>query len=195
MLKIGITGGSGCGTTTFGNILSEKGVYFINADEVYHNLLESDCELREGLVQRFGARIAENGRIDRRVLAGIVFSDAGALADLERITHRAVTDKIGELLRERAPECAAIEAIALFECGLAASCDATVGVICDRRIRLERIIARDGLTPEQAEARISAQKPDEYYIANCGYIADNSGTVERLRETAEKIYAQIRKGK
>lgn len=188
---LGITGGSGCGTTTVGLMLREKGFCFIDADAVYHELLEHDESLRIRLTVRFGHGILSDGKINRRALAAIVFSDEDALADLNTITHGVIVEEIARRLRELNGRNAAVEAIALFESGLAELCDASVSVLCDREVRIRRITARDSITEVEAASRVDAQKDDSYFIDNSDYILLNNGTEAELRSALEHLLTAL----
>ena len=138
MKIIGITGPTGAGKTTALNALTSLGTCIIDADAVYHRLLEESAPLREALIDRFGDICDESGKIDRKKLGNVVFTDPAALAELNAITHRFVGEAIDQLLTgAEASGCpaAAIDAIALIESGLGARCDAVVGVIAPAEVR------------------------------------------------------------
>ena len=88
MKIIGITGPTGAGKTTALGALRELGAWMIDADEVYHRLLEESAPLREALTARFGDIQDKSGKIDRKKLGNVVFGDPTALSDLNAITHR-----------------------------------------------------------------------------------------------------------
>ena len=186
-MLLGITGGSGCGTTTVGRLLEEKGFYFIDADKVYHELLARDEALRARLTTRFGETVVRDGSIDRRALAEIVFSDSRALADLNDITHEVIIRRVKELIGGCGKAHAAVEAIALIESGMGEMCDAVVGVLCDEATRLRRITDRDSITEAEAKARIAAQKDSAFYIDHCDYILLNNGSREELADAVEAL--------
>lgn len=115
----------------------------------------------------------DGGGIDRKKLAAIVFGDPAALADLEAITHKYVHAEVSRRLSDwerDGGQVAAIDAIALIESGLGGICDATVGVTAPKELRISRIMQRDGLTRNEAEARIEAQQPDSFYMENCDHM-------------------------
>ena len=188
---LGITGGSGCGTTTVGHLLEQYGFYFVDADSVYHELLTGDSALKERLVFRFGSDIVRNGEIDRRALATIVFSDPQALKDLNELTHAVIIQAVSDRVHASGKPNAAIEAIALIESGMAQLCDAVVGVLCGREERLHRIMQRDSRTEAEAAARIDAQQDDAFFIDHCDYILLNDRTPEELREAVHALVQAI----
>ena len=131
MKVIGITGPTGAGKTTALNALRELGAEVIDADEVYHRLLETDEGLKKALKAAFGEQIGDKmGRIDRKALSEAVFP--GRLEELGAITHPAVLAAIGARVEKAQREgrpAVVIDAIALIESGLGEKCDAVVTVL------------------------------------------------------------------
>ncbi len=177
---IGITGGTGCGKTTALQAIKDLGGTVIDCDKVYHQLLSSDKNLLNAIESHFPGTVT-NGILDRKKLAGLVFSDPGELVALNAITHTAVREKVISLLTPR-PALAAIDAIELFDGGLAFLCDATVAVVAMEEDRIRRLIARDGISREQAILRIRAQKSEDYFREKCDYILENFGSQEDFYE-------------
>lgn len=171
---IGITGGTGSGKTTLLEIIAEHGGTVLDCDAIYHELLESDSSLLAAIETRFPGTVDE-GKLQRKKLGAIVFSDEGALADLNRITHSAITAEVLRRLEEK-PELAAIDAIALVESGLSRLCDVTVAVTAPEDIRVQRLMLRDGITEEYAKNRIAAQHNVQWFREHCDYVLENSGT-------------------
>ena len=177
---IGITGGTGCGKTTLLNLIADRGGLILDCDAIYHELLASDAAMLAAIEKRFPG-VVENGGLNRKKLGAIVFSDENALLDLNRITHAAVKQEVLHRL-ETAPKLAAIDAIGLFEGGLAALCDVTVAVTAPEESRVQRLMTRDGISEEYARARIAAQKSDGYFAALCSHVLQNCGTQAEFRE-------------
>lgn len=188
---IGITGGTGCGKTTLLNAVRAQGALTLDCDEIYHRLLRESAALRSAIENRFGA-VFSDGQLDRKKLGGIVFHDASALEDLNGITHTFITAEIDRLLEEhalRGGTLAAIDAIALFESGLADRCTKTIGVTAPREARIERIMARDSISREYAAARIDAQPTDDYYEKNCSLTLRNDGSREQFIKICGALFA------
>ena len=177
---IGITGGTGCGKTTLLELIGEAGGMVLDCDAIYHQLLRQDPELLAAIEHRFPGTV-EDGVLQRKKLGAVVFNEEQALADLNAITHSAVK---AEVLRRLEPKrgLAAIDAIALFESGLAELCDVTVAVTAPEEDRVRRLMARDGISEEYARSRIAAQHNDEWFRERCGHILENIHTKERFRE-------------
>ena len=177
MKIIGITGPTGAGKTTALGALRELGAWMIDADEVYHRLLEESAPLREALTARFGDIQDKSGKIDRKKLGNVVFGDPAALADLNAITHRFIGEEIDRQLsaaRAEGRSAAAIDAIALIESGLGDRCDAVVGVIAPAELRVRRIIVREGIPEDYAWQRVNAQQGEEFFRAHCDYLLENT---------------------
>ena len=170
----GITGGTGCGKTTLLKVIAEKGGLILDCDAIYHDLLEMDKSLLNSIEARFPGTV-EQGKLQRKKLGAIVFSDETALLDLNRITHKAVKAEVLRRL-EAKPRLAAIDAIALFEGGLAELCDVTVAVTAPEEVRIQRLMKRDGISEEYARSRINAQHGADWFLEHCDYALENNDT-------------------
>ena len=171
---IGITGPTGSGKTTLLNLIRDCGGTVLDCDAIYHDLLATDEAMLCALRRRFPAAFLQ-GTLDRKALGVTVFHDPAALQDLNTITHTAVKKAVQAELSQN-PKLAAIDAIALFEGGLAEVCDITVAVIAPEEDRIRRIMARDGISEEYARSRVAAQHDSRWFTERCTYTLENSGT-------------------
>ena len=178
---LGITGGTGCGKTTLLNCIAEQGGLILDCDAIYHELLRNDPALLSAIEARFPGSV-ENGVLQRKKLGNLVFSDEKALEDLNAITHGAVKAEVLRQLSEK-PRLAAIDAIALFEGGLATLCDITVAVTAPEEARIQRLMVRDGIGRDYAKRRITAQKSAEWFRERCDYCLENNGTQADFQKT------------
>lgn len=193
MKIIGITGGTGCGKTTALNELERRGALLIDCDAVYHRMLETDRPMLDEIEKYFPGAVVD-GKLDRKALGAVVFTDEEALCDLNIITHRHINLEIRRILREHAMNggtLAAIDAIELFSSGLAKRCTATIGVIADREVRIDRIMRRDGISREYAMMRVNAQRPNEYFIQKCSHVLENNGSQEEFIEKCRKTFEEV----
>ena len=193
MKIIGITGGTGCGKTTALNELERRGALLIDCDAVYHRMLETDRLMLDEIEKYFPGAVID-GKLDRKALGAVVFTDEEALRDLNIITHRHINLEIRRILREHAMNggtLAAIDAIELFSSGLAKRCTATIGVIADREVRIDRIMRRDGISREYAMMRVNAQRPNEYFIQKCSHVLENNGSQEEFIEKCRKTFEEV----
>lgn len=171
---IGITGGTGSGKTTLLKLIEAHGGRILDCDAIYHELLRTDWALLEQIEAAFPGTV-ENGVLDRKKLGAIVFADEEKLLQLNNITHSAVKT---EVLKHLDGALVAIDAIGLFEGGLAPLCDVTVAVTAPLDMRIARLMQRDGISEDYARSRINAQHDESWYRERCDHILENSGELE-----------------
>ena len=172
---LGITGGTGSGKTTLLNLIRDQGGLVLDCDAIYHQLLLTDTAMLSAIEEQFPGTV-EDGQLNRKKLGAIVFADENALLQLNAITHSAVRQEVLRRL-EAKPVLAAIDAIGLFEGGLAELCDITVAVTAPAQQRIARLMARDGITEAYARSRIAAQHEDEWFRQHCDCVLENSGDI------------------
>lgn len=193
---LGITGGSGVGKTTVSNILREKGIDIIDGDKVSRIIMEPGEPALAETVEAFGAGILdEDGRLKRRDLGKIVFSNLEKLETLNKITHKYIKKYFLEKAEASTSEIVGFDGAALFESGMNRLCDAVLGVVADEAIRVERIVKRDGITADDAKKRISSQKNNQFYIEKCEFLVYNNGNEEDLRVQIEGVLKKLVKEK
>lgn len=186
MKIIGITGKSGAGKTTVTKYLKKYDTEIIDADIIAREIVKSGMPaLAE--IEKEWEDVVENGALNRRALAKIVFNDARQLHKLNTITHKYIVEEIKQRIKKSNAEIFIIDAIALFESGLSDLCDVTVCVTANKDTRLKRIMARDNLAKVEAEDRINAQKSDEFYENRADFVIYNNETESNLEEVADRI--------
>ncbi len=193
---IGITGPSGAGKTTALSLLRERGALVLDCDKVYHELLESDRELLQAIGEAFPGTV-KGESLDRAALGALVFSDERKLEALNEVTHRFISREIDRRLRAFALEggsLAALDAVELIASGLGARCDLTLAVLADEGTRLERIMARDGISREAALLRLRAQKPEAYYRKHCDRVIENNGDPEHFANIFIQLLEEANNG-
>ena len=176
---IGITGGTGCGKTTLLTEIEKLGGLVLDCDAIYHDLLRSDNQLLSAIENRFPG-VVEDGQLNRKKLGAIVFADKQALQDLNTITHGAVRKAVLCKLASQ-PALAAIDAIALFEGGLAELCDVTVAITAPTEDRVKRLMARDNIPEDYARSRIAAQHDADWFRERCDEILENNGNLDTFQ--------------
>ncbi len=195
MLVIGLTGPTGAGKGEVAAIFERYGIPVINADHVYHELITPPSSCLQELAEAFGKEIIlPNGSLDRRALGYIVFNDPAARERLNTITHRYVMEEVKtrmERFRRDGVPVAVFDAPQLFEAGAHKACGAVISILADRQIRLERIMARDGITAEAAMRRILAQKSDEFFKTHSDYIIENNGSADLLTPMVHRILTEL----
>lgn len=193
MKIIGITGGTGCGKTTALHVLQELGAYCIDCDAVYHTLLDNCPEMRNEIIAAFPS-CAPTGVFDRKELGKLVFADPALLQQLNEITYGYIFAKVNYLLDQA--DCAgyhaaAIDAIGLLESGLSLLCHTTVAITAPDEKRLERLIAREHISPTYAQARMDAQRSNEAFSSMCRHTLCNDTTEAAFREACQELFQQL----
>ena len=195
MLVIGLTGPTGAGKGQVAKLFAQFGLPCIDADRIYHDLLLPPSPCLDELVDHFGASIlAENGELDRRALGQIVFYDPDELSVLNEIAHRYVMAEIRrrlEQLRRDNTRATVIDAPQLFEAGADKDCNVILSVLADPKVRIDRIVHRDGIDQSAAEARMAVQKPDIFFRANSDYVIENNDTPEALLPKIRQILFEM----
>ena len=176
---LGITGGTGCGKTTLLDQIQAQGGLVLDCDAIYHELLRQDDRLLNAIEARFPG-VVEEGSLNRKKLGSIVFSDETALSDLNKITHSAIRAEVIRRLAD-GPRLAAIDAIALFESGLADLCDATVAITAPEEDRVKRLMVRDHISEDYARARIAAQHPESWFRERCDHVLSNDADYQSFQ--------------
>lgn len=182
---LGITGSSGAGKSTVCEILERKySSQTINADKIAKQLSKQGTSYLQEIVQNFGDDILlEDGELNRRKLANIIYSNPEKRDELNNITFKYIKDEIKEQIAKSDNNIIAIDAPLLLEANLQEICDKTIAVISeDRDLQIKRIIKRDNTDKEHAIARLNAQHPNEFYIQNCDNTLINDETLEQQIE-------------
>jgi dephospho-CoA kinase len=193
MFVIGLTGGMASGKTTVAKILFRLGAQIIDADAIAKELVAPGQEALQCLVELFGAKIIDrDGRLNRGVLAAIVFNDQEKMAQLNAILHPQVIQKIVEKLSSIAktdPDAVVvIDAPLLLEAGMKCLVDEVWVVAADEENQIERAVIRDGLSREEAKRRLSVQMPLKEKLKHAQYVIDNSGAIASTIDQVEFIW-------
>lgn len=173
MMKVGITGGIGSGKSTVCRLFAQKGIAVYDSDAAAKRLMQEDGVLRRQLAGRFGEGTFRDGVLDRAYLAGIVFADPQALADLNALVHPVVMRDFDAWAARQQGSYVILESAILFEAGLEGCVDKTVAVLAPRELRIERTCRRDGCGADQVVRRIAAQLDDDALSARADYVVVN----------------------
>lgn len=195
---IGITGSSGAGKSTVCEILEkEYHLKVLNADKMTKQLAQKGNQYLEDIVTLFGQEILqENGELDRPKLANIIYYNESKRKQLNECTfkhiHVALQKEIQEILSKNENAVIAIDAPLLFEAKLEDICNFVIAVIAkDKELQIDRIVQRDYITREQAEKRLQAQMPDEFYTSRSQYTIVNDGEIEEIEHQVKEILEKI----
>ena len=159
MMKIGVTGGIGSGKSTVCRLFAQKGIAVYDSDAAAKRLMQQDDTLRMRLTERFGADTFRDGQLDRSRLAGVVFSDPQALADLNALVHPVVMADFDAWAARQEGPYVILESAILFEAGLE-TC-------------VERTCRRDDCGPDEVGRRIAAQLDDDTLSGRADYVIVN----------------------
>ena len=201
-MLVGLTGGIGSGKSTVARQFVALGAVLVDADAIVHELQAPGQAVFEAIVAEFGAGIVTpEGALDRPALGAIVFGDEAARQRLGQLTHGPVIAEMASRARRALDSGAPVVVLdvpLLFE-GRAAGrgsasvidYEQTVLVWVPAEIQLERTVARDGCTPEDASKRIAAQLPIDAKRELADHVIDNSGSPEETARQVEDLYAKL----
>ncbi len=190
---IGLTGPTGAGKSTAAKEFARLGANCIDADQVARKVVEEPECLRE-LQRAFGEEIVADGKLNRPGLAAKAFASPEKTEQLNAITHPRIKEEIFRQIEayvQAGAKMVLIDGAVLLESGMGSRLDAVVAVLADPETRLQRILRRDGISPEQALQRMSIQKDQAYYRRISDYQIDGSASPEEQRQQIRKIYQTI----
>lgn len=195
-IVIGLTGNIATGKSLVLRMLQELGATPIDADKLVHQLMRQGGPAYQAIVEEFGKFVLdEKGEISRARLGNIVFNDPDGLAKLEALTHPSVVQEIQRLVATSTTPVVAIEAIKLFESGLADHCDSTWVIVAPPDMQLTRLVARRKITPDQAKQRIKAQSSQQEKAGKADVVIDNSGPLAKTWTIVKKHYSDLLQAK
>ena len=192
MILVGLTGGIGSGKSTVSQLLADRGAIIIDGDAIARALQRSGPAVFAAMVERFGDVVAADGELDRAKIASIVFADAVALADLNKIVHPA----IGVEMMRRIGELRDTDAIAILDFPLLAESprkglSGVIVVDVDPEIAIDRVVRDRGMKASDVRARIDKQASRKDRLAIADRVLDNSGTKEDLIRQVDEAWEWI----
>ena len=194
MKLVGLTGGAGSGKSTVAGMLRDLGAVVVDADEASHAVYEPGTPGFDSVVQEFGKSYIKEGRIDRKRLGELVFSDAAARRRLNDIVHPLVREWMALRTAEAVEHGAAVvvqDVPLLFESSLERLFSSVVLVYVPKQVQVERLVSGRGFTHEQANAVIGAQLPIDQKRGRAHHVIDNSGSLEDTRRQVEAIWNEL----
>ena len=192
MILVGLTGGIGSGKSTVSQMLADRGAIIIDGDGIARALQRSGTTVFAAMVERFGDVVSADGELDRAKIASLVFSDAQALADLNKIVHPA----IGVEMLRRISELRDTDAIAILDFPLLTESprkglSGVIVVDVDPEIAIERVVRDRGMQASDVQARIDKQASRKDRLAIADRVLDNSGTKEDLVRQVDQAWEWI----
>ncbi len=195
MRVIGLTGGLASGKSTAARTLAELGARIVDADQVAREIVAPGQPALAEIVRSFGREmLLPDGTLDRKRLGAAIFADADKRRTLNAITHpRIAVETQARLarLREEGVPVAIYEAALLVENGVHEALDGLIVTVCDEATQLERLVARDGFTQEEARARIVAQAPAAKKLEAATWVVDTSGPLTDTKTQLARIWEEI----
>lgn len=197
MLKVGLTGSIAVGKSFVLGVLAELGCRVLDADLTAREVVAPGTPGLKALIEAFGNDILrEDGRLDRTRLGAIVFSDEAKRLLLNSILHPFIIAAQDDQLRQweaEAPDgIAVVDAALMIESGGSQRFDKLIVVHCRPEIQLERLVSRDGLSPQEARRRIDAQMSQDEKMKYADFLIDTSEGFERVREQTEVVFRELK---
>jgi len=198
VLRVGLTGGIATGKSEVAQVFRDEGAFVLDADLLGHALMEPGTPAFAAIGAAFGKGIlAPDGRIDRKLLGGVIFQDEKARKRLNAILHPLILSAAERQVEEfavRSPGGIAVtQAALLVETGAYRKFDRLVVTHCERAVQVRRLKARDWLSEEEADHRIRAQADPQARLDAADYVIDTSGDREETRGRAKEVFAALRR--
>ena len=185
-LIIGITGGIGSGKSTLSKLLRAEGYSVYDTDLEARRLQNEHSAMRKKLIDMFGKNIYSEQGLNRSALGKIVFGKPELLAKLNTIVHPLVLEDFNNWVINRFPKkMLFIESAILYESGFNKLVDKVILITADEAVRIERVVKRDGVTPEHVRARMANQLSDKEKLSRADFVIhsdDNNPLVDKMRK-------------
>lgn len=197
MLRVGLTGSIAVGKSFVSGVLAELGCRVVDADTVARRVVEPGAEGLRRIVEAFGESVLRpDGTLDRARVGAVVFKDEAKRKLLNSLLHPLIIAEQDELLRRWEREdprgIGVVDAALIIESGGHERFDKLVVVHCRPEVQLERLMQRNGLSHEEATARIAAQMPQEEKLRYADFKIDTSGSFEETRGQVVEVSAALR---
>lgn len=197
MIVAGLTGGIATGKSTVAAIFRTLGANILDADNIAHTVYRQGLPAWRQIVDHFGETILlPNGEIDRQQLGQLVFHQPEAMKQLNAIVHPHVKTRINNLLetmaRDDPQRLAVLDVPLLFETRMDAGLVEVIVVYAPRRVQIQRLMQRDGLTRMDALDRIGAQMSIEEKRQRATMVIDNSGALTDTRRRTQNVFKKIK---
>ena len=172
-LRIGLTGGIGSGKSTVAKIFETLGIPVFDADTAAKNIMNEDEGLKQKITEAFGSKAYEDGKLNRKFIASIVFNDALKLEQLNAFVHPATIASAHEWASKQTAPYTVKEAALFFESGSAAGIDYIIGVYAPQHLRIQRVTQRDNVSREEVLSRLNKQIDEEMKMKLCDFVITN----------------------
>ncbi len=189
MLKVGLTGGIGCGKTTVSNLFSKFGVPIVDADEISRSLVEVGQTALQNIKDTFGSEmLLENGNLNRSALKTHIFQNPAAKQQLEAILHPLIFQEISNRVNQLSDAYCILSIPLLFETHAESLVDRILVIDCDKQTQINRVQQRDNLLDKQIETIISSQVSREFRLLNADDLLKNTKNKTVLAKEVKKLH-------
>jgi dephospho-CoA kinase len=196
MLRVGLTGSIGVGKSFVSSVFSELGCRVLDADQTAREVVAPDSAALRDVVAAFGPEILQSdGKLDRSKLGAVVFANPDRRESLNAILHPYIIVRQDQILREWEAEepngIALVDAALMIESGGYRRFDKLIVVHCRDEVQVERVMARNNLSREEAEERIQAQMSQQEKKKFADYLIDTSDGFEATRKQVYEVYEEL----
>ncbi|MBN1932185.1 MAG: dephospho-CoA kinase [Desulfobacterales bacterium] len=196
-LKIAVTGGAGSGKTSVCKRLGQLGLMVINSDDLAREAVAPGSSVYESIIEHFGKEVlASDGTLNRSLLRKIIVNDKAQRKALDQLIHpeiiRLMRRHMAAAEQNRIPVII-VEVPLLYELGLENLFDRVLVITTDRKLQIKRLMDRDKVTRDDAEALLKSQMPDEDKIKRADFIIKNNFDEEKMIESVDFFYKNILK--
>lgn len=188
---IGLTGGIGAGKSYIASLFEQKGIPVYDSDSEAKKLMHQP-EVIQQIQQIFGNEVIENNSVNRKKLASIVFNQPEKLKMLNQLIHPLVKQHFEDWKSKQTTPLVLKESAILLESGAYTSCDFIITVEAPEALRIQRVVQRDEVNPEDVLARIQNQWTSEQRIAQSDFMIHNTET-QNVQEQVNQIFEQLLK--
>jgi dephospho-CoA kinase len=187
-LVVGLTGGFGVGKSSVAQRFKNMGAEVIDADDIAHAAMKKGSPVFDAVIEFVGEALHPGGKkMDREVLAGIVFEDPKRRKELEAVIHPYVRQKIQEWIESSEHPVIIVEVPLLFEAGFETLCDKVLVVTCNSSIKMKRLRRKRFPEPE-VRARERAQMPEALKVQKADFLIDNSKSIYHTQRDIERLW-------
>jgi len=195
ILKIAVTGTAGSGKTAVCNRLEELGMEVVSSDVLAREAVSQGTAAYEKIVDYFGKKtVSGNGTLNRQLLRHIIINDDTSRQALEQIVHPEIKNRIDSRIAKserNGKPAIVVEVPLLFESGMANQFDIIILVVTDNELKIERLIKRDRVSRNDAEALLKSQLPDKKKIEKSDFLIHNDGVLQQMEKDVDRIYKKI----
>ena len=196
MLKIGLTGGIGCGKSVVSACFSEWGAYIFDADEEAKKILRENETAQSEIIAEFGTDVLGlDNKIDKKKLSRIAFQDEYHQLRINTTIHpyifREIDSRFDKITKKGKHNLFVLDAALIYESGADTHMDYVIVVTSRMGLRTERVMQRGGLTREEFLQRVDLQWPDKDKIRLADFVIQNNSTEDSVRQEAKLIFDKL----